>query len=102
MPSDAEGFGLPILAALACRTPVLASAIPALREVGGDAAEYAPTGDVAAWTAAAGCLLLERQNDAISWTARGHRAGARAAQFSWDETAARTVVLYRALAGVEA
>lgn len=102
MPSDAEGFGLPLLEALACRTPVLASAIPALREVGGDAAEYAPAGDVAGWTAAAGRLLRERQSDAVSWTVRGDRAGARAAQFSWDETAARTVALYRALAGVEA
>jgi len=99
MPSDAEGFGLPLLEALACGTPVLASAIAALREVGGGAAEYAPSGNLEAWTVAAERLLRERQNDAISWTARCHRARGRATQFSWDESAARTVALYRVIAG---
>lgn len=102
MPSDAEGFGLPLLEALACGTPVLASAIAALREVGGNAAEYAPSGNLEAWTMAAERLLRERQNDAISWTARCHRAGGRATQFSWDGSAARTLALYRALAAVKA
>jgi glycosyltransferase involved in cell wall biosynthesis len=101
MPSDAEGFGLPLLEALACGTPVLASAIAALREVGGGAAEYAPSGNLEAWTGAAERLLRERQNDAISWTVRCRRARGRAAQFSWDESAATTIALYRALAAVE-
>jgi len=99
MPSEAEGFGLPLLEALACGTPVLASDIAALREVGGAAAEYAPAGRVDAWAVAAERLLRERQNDAISWTARRHRAAGRAAQFSWDESVASTVALYRTLAG---
>ena len=99
MPSEAEGFGLPLLEALACGTPVLASDLAALREVGGSAAEYTPAGRVAAWAVAAESLLRERQNDAISWTARGHRARRRAAEFSWDEWTARTVALYRTLAG---
>ena len=101
MPSDTEGFGLPLLEAMACGTPVLASAIAALREVAGEAAEYAPAGNVEAWTMAAERLLRERQIDALSWSARGRRAGGRAALFSWDESAARTVALYRALAAAD-
>jgi glycosyltransferase involved in cell wall biosynthesis len=57
LPSEAEGFGLPLLEALACGAPVLASDLPALREVGGGAARYCPVGDVDAWTDAASRAL---------------------------------------------
>ena len=46
LPSEREGFGLPVLEALACGTPVVASDIDALREVGGDAVRYCPAEDV--------------------------------------------------------
>jgi glycosyltransferase involved in cell wall biosynthesis len=49
MPSFAEGFGLPIIEALAVGTPVLASDLPAHREVGGDLASYIDPTDEAAW-----------------------------------------------------
>jgi glycosyltransferase involved in cell wall biosynthesis len=48
--SDAEGFGFPVIEALACGAIVVASDIPVLREVGGEAALYAPVGDVENWT----------------------------------------------------
>src|SRR5262249_37885404 len=57
LPSEAEGFGLPAAEALACGVPMLASDLPALREVGGDVPVYRPVGDVASWAAAALTLL---------------------------------------------
>ncbi len=45
LPSLAEGFGLPLVEALACGAPVLASDLPVLRQVGGEGVVYAPVGD---------------------------------------------------------
>ena len=47
--SEREGFGLPVIEAMACGTPVVATDLPVLREVGGDAAVYAALGDVDGW-----------------------------------------------------
>jgi glycosyltransferase involved in cell wall biosynthesis len=85
MPSEAEGFGLPVLEALACGAIVLASDLPVLREVGGDVACYAPMGDVEAWTAAALDLLHDPQSagpasERVRWADR----------FSWRQHA-RTI-----------
>jgi glycosyltransferase involved in cell wall biosynthesis len=95
--SDAEGFGLPILEAMASGTSVIASDLPATREVGRAAVEYAPAGDVASWIAAVECLLLEHETDCASWTRRRERGIARACAFSWADAAARTAALYRRL-----
>jgi glycosyltransferase involved in cell wall biosynthesis len=97
--SDAEGFGLPMIEALASATLVLASDLRALREVGGDAARYAPTGDVEQFATAATRLLRERETDSAIWTRRREVAIKRARHFSWDTAAARAVALYRAVAG---
>jgi glycosyltransferase involved in cell wall biosynthesis len=49
LPSTAEGFGLPVIEALACGTPVVASNIPALAQVGKEGAVLCPVGDLVAW-----------------------------------------------------
>ena len=60
-PSEREGFGLPLLEAMACGTPVVASDLPVLREVGGAAVEYCPVGDTDAWVRAVSALVDERR-----------------------------------------
>jgi glycosyltransferase involved in cell wall biosynthesis len=61
VPSEAEGFGLPVIEALACGAPVVASSLPVLREVGGDACLYCPVGEVASWVEQLDTLLSGRQ-----------------------------------------
>ncbi len=75
VPSGAEGFGLPVIEALACGAAVVASDIPALREAGGLAAVYAPVGDVAAWSSAVAKLLRDPtaappRTDRLAWARR--------------------------------
>ena len=94
MPSEREGFGLPLIESLACGTPVVASDIPALREVGGDAVEYCAVGDVEGWTAAIGGLLEEREQRPAEWAVRQERGVRRAEAFSWSTYAREIAALY--------
>jgi glycosyltransferase involved in cell wall biosynthesis len=97
-PSEREGFGLPVAEALACATPVVASDLPVLREVGGtEAVTYCPVGDVDAWAATVARLLRERHTEPRAFAARRAAALRRAARFTREEYAARTVALYREL-----
>ncbi|RKH00973.1 glycosyltransferase [Corallococcus carmarthensis] len=86
IPSEAEGFGLPVIEALACGASVVASDLPVLREVGGDACLYRPVGDVAAWTEAVDGVLTGRSPAPAPELRR-----ARAARFTWSAHA-RTVL----------
>ena len=88
-PSESEGFGLPVVEALACGCPVVASDIPVLREVGGPAAVYCATGDIAGWRDAV--LRLAREPN------RSQQGVARAARFSWAEAADGVARVYEAV-----
>ncbi len=92
VPSRKEGFGLPVLEAMAAGVPVLASDTPALREVGGDAATYLPPDDPGAWAAAISAAA------AAGPAERAERARAgrgRAAAFTWERTAQGLIEAYR-------
>jgi glycosyltransferase involved in cell wall biosynthesis len=101
LPSDREGFGLPIAEALASGTPVVASHLPVLREVGGRAAEYCPVGDVRAWTQTVHALLDERERRPDQWAARRAQGQFWAGRYSWARFADRIVALYLDIAGMD-
>ncbi len=93
LPSDAEGFGLPVIEALASGGVVVASDIEVLREVGGAAVVYCPAGDAEAWAATVTRLL----SGAAMAPPLGIRQ-AQAAMFSWDNHARIIAATYRRLA----
>ena len=74
-PSLHEGFGLPVLEAMAAGVPVVASDIPAIREVAGDAAVLVPPGDVRRLGGGAFRVLGRARRSRLSWPGPG--AGGR-------------------------
>jgi glycosyltransferase involved in cell wall biosynthesis len=85
--------------ALACGTPVIASDIPALREVGGAATTYCAPRDIAEWQRAVVRLLDERRTHAADWERRRQIGADHAAGFDWSSYTAAMVAIYQRLAG---
>ncbi len=87
-----EGFGFPVLEAMACRTAVIATRIPAFVEVAGDCAIFVEPGDGPGLTAAL-TRILENPDLRDKAAAAGLE---RSARFTWRNTAVTTLKAYRA------
>jgi glycosyltransferase involved in cell wall biosynthesis len=95
-PSLHEGFGIPVLEAMAQETPVIAADIPALREIASGAAVLRAPDDLDAWVAALDNLL----HDDAELSRLGNAGRARAQSYSWTRCAQETRAIY--LEAVEA
>jgi glycosyltransferase involved in cell wall biosynthesis len=91
LPSLYEGFGLPVLEAMACGAAVVCSSAGPLPEVAGDAAVLLPPEDAEAWSRAMLTVLTD------AWRAEDlrQRGYARARLFSWERAALATRDVYR-------
>ena len=90
LPSLYEGFGMPLLEAMSCGTPVVASTSSSLPEVVGDAGLLVPPTDAEAL----GAALLRVLSDAELRAELRERGLRQAQRFSWRQTAERTLAVY--------
>ena len=91
MPSLYEGFGFPVLEAMACGTPVIISNRGSLPEIAGQAALVVDPDDAAEL----GSALARVWRDPGLRAALRHKGLARAAEFSWERCARETLDVYK-------
>ena len=90
-PSVFEGFGLPVLEAMACGTPVIVSDASSLPEIAGDTGMRVPPREIVAWTGA----LYRALTDAEWRRQAGEGGPAEVARYRWEATAQATIASYR-------
>jgi glycosyltransferase involved in cell wall biosynthesis len=95
LPSLYEGFGIPLLEAMACGTPAITADNSSLPEVAQDACRLVETGSVEALTEAMNLLLA----DTNLLQRLAERGLAQAARFSWEQSAASLLATYRHVCG---
>jgi glycosyltransferase involved in cell wall biosynthesis len=91
MPSLYEGFGLPVVEAMACGAPVVVSNVSSLPEVAGDAGLCLAPDDVDAWAEAMRRVL----NDPTLRSEMQQKSLRQARQFSWERAARETLAVYQ-------
>jgi glycosyltransferase involved in cell wall biosynthesis len=92
MPSIYEGFGMPVIEAMACGAPIAASRIPVFEEIAGSYARYVDPMDIEGWR-----KVLKDVINGESGPYHGHGAIPDLTRFSWQTSAATTLELYRRL-----
>jgi glycosyltransferase involved in cell wall biosynthesis len=96
-PSLYEGFGLPVLEAMACGTPVITSNVSSMPEITAEAGVLVPPGEVPALAQAIEHLL----SDPTERQRRSALGLQRAAQFTWQRTAIQTMDVYTHVMGMK-
>jgi len=91
LPSRYEGFGLPLVEAMACGTPVIACEVSSMPEVVGEGGLLFPPGDEKALSAAMESLCTDNGLHAE----KSQAALKQASQFTWSECARKTLAVYR-------
>ncbi|MCR8635969.1 glycosyltransferase family 4 protein [Paenibacillus radicis (ex Xue et al. 2023)] len=95
MPSIYEGFGLPLLEAMQCRTPVIGSNVSSIPEIIGEAGMLLPPEDSTAWAEG----IYKMVSDAAVRECYSQLALERSKLFTWDKTAAETKKVYEKALG---